>query len=177
MENQDIEIKKTENGENGTTTIITLLIMMLMMGFVTFALTRSSNETIAVSNEISETKALFAAQASIENMVLKADVKFEEKLTLDNSDVTAIQSSIPSNYTEFTFTQSLAKTRDSEIVDATGQQFQGLKVLRDEWQAMTTAKENQTGVTVTLRRRFFANRIPIFQFGIVMASDAIEAGI
>ncbi|MEK7724375.1 MAG: hypothetical protein AAB336_08520, partial [Acidobacteriota bacterium] len=81
------------------------------------------------------------------------------------------QSSIPSNYTEFTFTQSLAKTRDSEIVDATGQQFQGLKVLRDEWQAMTTAKENQTGVTVTLRRRFFANRIPIFQFGIFYEDD------
>lgn len=167
LQNQEKEVKN----ENGTTTIITLLIMMLLMGFVTFALTRSANETIALSNEISETKTLFAAQASIENMVLKADAKFEDKLTLDSNDVTAIQGSIPSNYSDYTFIQSLTKTRASEVTDATGQQFQGLKVLRDEWQAMTTATENATGVKVTLRRRFFANRIPIFQFGIFYDDD------
>ncbi|NJM51965.1 MAG: hypothetical protein HC846_00435 [Blastocatellia bacterium] len=156
MINENLQNEGRElRNEKGTTTIIALLIMMLLMGFVTFALTRSANETIAVSNEISETKTLFAAQASVENMVLKADAKFEEKLSIDTADMTAIQGSTPSNYSDYTFTQSFTKTRDAEIIDATGQQYQGLKVLRDEWQAMTTATENRSGVKVTLRRRVF----------------------
>lgn len=163
--------KKNLRAENGTTTIIALLIMMLLMGFVTFALTRSANETIAVSNEISETKALFAAQASIENMALKADAKFENKLTLTTTDIASIQSSVPANYTDYEFTQSVTKTKDAEVIDATGEQFQGLKAIRDEWQVVTTAKDKKTAVKVTLRRRFFDNRIPIFQFGTFYDGD------
>lgn len=157
--------------EKGTTTIIALLIMMLLMGFVAFSLTRSANETMAVTNEISETKTLFAAQASLENMALKADVQFEDKLTLNSADVATIQGSIPANYTDYSFVQNVVKSRESEIIDATGQQFQGLKVLRDEWQVTTTATEIKSGVKVTLRRRFFDNRIPIFQFGIFYEDD------
>ena len=98
MEKEKFQNRKKEfKNEKGTTTIIALLIMMLLMGFVTLALTRSANETIAVSNEISETKALFAAQASVENMSLKADAEFENKLTLTTSDISSIQSSIPAN--------------------------------------------------------------------------------
>lgn len=157
--------------ERGTTTIIALLIMMLLMGFVALALTRSANETVAVSNEISETKTLFAAQASVENMALKADAKFENKLTLSSSDISSIQSSLPSNYTDYSFTQTVTKTKDAEVIDATGEQFQGLKAIRDEWQLISTAKDNNTGVKVTLRRRFFDNRIPIFQFGTFYEGD------
>lgn len=172
MEKENIEnCDKSKNSENGTTTIIALLIMMLLMGFMTFALTRSANETIAVANEISETKALFAAQASIENMALKADAKFENKLTLSTQDITDIQSSIPANYTGYSFVQNVVKTRDAEVIDATGEQFQGLKAIRDEWQVTTTATETKSGVKVSLRRRFFDNRIPIFQFGTFYEGD------
>lgn len=172
MEKENLEKSgKNDKNENGTTTIITLLIMMLLMGFVTFALTRSANETIAVSNEISETKALFAAQASIENMALKADAKFENKLTLSTQDVTDIQASKPANYTDYDFVQKVEKTRDAEVIDATGEQFQGLKSIRDEWQVTTTATDKQTNVKVSLRRRFFDNRIPIFQFGTFYEGD------
>jgi hypothetical protein len=172
MEKEIIEnSEKSQKNENGTTTIITLLIMMLLMGFVTFSLTRSANETIAVSNEISETKTLFAAQASIENMALKADAKFENKLTLTTQDITDIQNSKPANYDDYDFVQSVVKTRDAEIIDATGEQFQGLKAIRDEWQVTTNATEKQSGVKVSLRRRFFDNRIPIFQFGTFYEGD------
>ncbi|MBX7172746.1 MAG: hypothetical protein K1X72_17380 [Pyrinomonadaceae bacterium] len=164
-------ISKRFQSEKGTTTIIALLIMMLLMGFMAFALTRSANETVAVSNEISETRTLYAAQASIENMALKADAVFENKLTLTTSDVTAIASSTPSNYSDYTFEQSLTKTKDAEVIDATGEQFQGLKAIRDEWQLITTATDTKTGVKVTLRRRFFDNRIPIFQFGTFYDGD------
>lgn len=172
MKNNEIQkLPKKVKNENGTTTIIALLIMMLLMGFVALAITRSANETIAVSNEISETKTLFAAQASVENMALKADAKFENKLTLTTSDVTSIQDSIPDNYTDYTFTQVVTKTKDAEVIDATGEQFQGLKAIRDEWQIISTAKDKSTGVKVTLRRRFFNNRIPIFQFGTFYDGD------
>lgn len=157
--------------EKGTATIIALLIMLLLMGFVALAITRSANETIAVSNEISETKTLFAAQASIENMALKADAEFENKLTLTSTDIADIQASIPANYTDFDFVQSVTKTKDAQIVDATGEQFQGLKAIRDEWQVLSTAKDKKTDVKVTLRRRFFDNRIPIFQFGTFYDGD------
>lgn len=167
------DLQKTPKMQNqdGTTTIIALLIMMLLMGFVTLAITRSANETIAVSNEISETKALFAAQASIENMALKADARFENKLTLTSTDISAIQASLPANYTEYSFAQTLTKTKDAEVVDATGEQLQGLKAIRDEWQLLTTATDKQSDVKVTLRRRFFNNRVPIFQFGTFYDGD------
>ena len=53
----------------------------------------------------------------------------------------------------------------------TGELFQGLNALRDEWQLTTTATESNSGVQVALRRRFFNNRIPIFQFGIFYDDD------
>ncbi len=163
--------KEKRGSERGNATVITLLIMMLLMGFVTLALTRSANETIAVSNEIAETRTLFAAQASVETMALKADSTFENKLTLETADITGIQNAIPAGYTDYDFTQTVEKTKDAEIIDATGLQFQGLKALRDEWQVKTTATEKNSDVKVTLRRRFFDNRIPIFQFGIFYDDD------
>ena len=168
---ENIKEIKSPTDQEGTTTIIALLIMMLLLAFVAFAITRSANETIAVSNEISEAKTLFAAQASIENMALKTDAVFENKLNLTSSDVSSIQSMIPDNYDEFGFDQNIVQTKDAEIIDATGEQFQGLKAIRDEWQLTTTATNKATDVKVTLRRRFFNNRIPIFQFGTFYDGD------
>ena len=96
---------------------------------------------------------------------MKADAKFENKLTLETSDITTIQSSIPDGYSDYDFQQTVTKTKNAEVVDATGEQFQGLKSIRDEWQLVSTATDRKTDVKVTLRRRFYNNRIPIFQFG------------
>ncbi|MEP6903403.1 MAG: hypothetical protein ABJA66_16870, partial [Actinomycetota bacterium] len=52
-----------------------------------------------------------------------------------------------------------------------GQLLQGLNALRDEWQVETTATEKTTGVQVALRRQFYNNRVPIFQFGIFYDDD------
>ena len=69
------------------------------------------------------------------------------------------------------FNQTIIKTQDTKTVVMTGELFQGLNALRDEWQLTTTAREKQSGVEVALRRRFFNNRIPIFQFGIFYDDD------
>jgi Tfp pilus assembly protein PilX len=166
------KIKQSDN-QNGTATVIAVLILSLMTGFVALSITRSNNETMAVSNDIAEAKAFTAAQASLENMTLNADAKFDDKLDLDTADIDEIKAALPDNFPGVNFNQSLQKVRDSEIVDATGVAFQGLKQLRDEWQLSVTATDQQTGVQSILRRRFFNNRIPIFQFG-VFAEDDVD---
>ncbi len=50
-------------------------------------------------------------------------------------------------------------------------QFQGLTAIRDGWHLQAPVIDRNTGVRVTLSRRFFNNRIPIFQFGIFYDDD------
>jgi hypothetical protein len=166
------KIKQSDN-QNGTATVIAVLILSLMTGFVALSITRSNNETMAISNDIAEAKVFTAAQAGLENMTLNADAKFDDKLDLDTADIDEIKAALPDNFPGIDFNQTLLKVRDSEIIDATGGTFQGLKQLRDEWQLSVTATDQQTGVQSILRRRFFNNRIPIFQFG-VFADDDVD---
>lgn len=48
--------------------MITLLVMALLIAFVALAISRTTNETIAASNDTAETKAFEAANASLEVM-------------------------------------------------------------------------------------------------------------
>jgi hypothetical protein len=158
--------------ENGSAIIIALLIMVLLMGFVALAVSRTSNETVASSNDAAETRAFEAAQASLEIMTHNFDKVFDVKLSPDNADLTRIKGQEPDGFTaEYDFDQKINKTQNSEIVVMTGQQFQGLNALRDEWEVETTATDKYNGVEVALKRKFFNNRIPIFQFGIFYEDD------
>ncbi len=172
MNKTEFESKtKLDKHQDGTATVIAALIMALLIGFVTLAISRTTNETMAMANDISETKAYAAAQASLENMTMQADDRFEARLDLTPTDTTDIQSNYPSGFGNYQFTQTLAKVGANEVIDATDQKFQGLKQIRDTWQFTTTALDPTSGVQSILRRRFYNNRIPLFQFGIFYDDD------
>lgn len=164
------DLVKKEN-QKGSTIVIALLIMLLLLGFVAFAITRTNNETIAAGNDASETKTFEAAQSSLEIMTRNFDKVFDLKLNPNSSDLTRIESQIPPGFTNYDFAQIIQQTGNSEIVVMTGQEYQGLDAIRDEWELNTTVTNKTDGVQVALRRRFFNNRIPIFQFGIFYEDD------
>lgn len=157
--------------EKGSALLIALFIMLLLLGFVAIAVTRTTSETVASSNDEAETRAFEAAHASLEVMTRNFDKQFDIKLNPDSADIANIIASTPPNFTNYTFTQTLDQTQSSTWVVMTGQQFQGLNSLRDKWEVNTTAKETSNGVQVALRRDFYNNRIPIFQFGIFYEDD------
>ncbi len=163
---------KTDNAESqkGSAIVIALLIMVLLLGFVALAVTRTTNETIASSNDAAESRAFEAAHASLEVMTRNFNKIFDVKLNPDTADLTRIEGQIPPGFENYTFTQTVRITQDAQIVVQTGGEFQGLNSLRDEWQLDTIATDSN-GVQVQLRRRFFNNRIPIFQFGIFYDDD------
>ena len=166
---------KQTAGQEGTAIIIALMIMLLLMGFVALAVSRTSNETVASSNDAAETRTFEAAQASLEIMTHNFDKVFDVKLSPDQNDLNHIKSLEPDGQYGFTneydFNQQIEKTQDAEIVVMTGQQFQGLSALRDEWEIDATATNKFNGVQVRLKRKFFNNLIPIFQFGIFYEDD------
>jgi hypothetical protein len=162
----------SKRNEDGSAIVIALLILTLLSAFVALAVTRTSNETIAVSNDASESRAFSAAQASLEVMTRNFDKIFEEKLSPETNDLLNVESLTPPGFdADYTFQQTITQSQAPQIVVATGGQFQGLNILRDKWDVSTTATEKTTGVQVALRRQFFNNRVPIFQFGIFYDDD------
>ncbi len=174
LANSAKQIRRGE-GQDGTAIVIALLIMLLLMGFVALAVSRTSNETVASSNDASETRTFEAAQASLEVMTHNFDKIFDVKLSPSQDDLNRIKGQEPDGQYGFTneyeFVQDIKKSGDSEVVVMTGSQFQGLNALRDEWEIDSTATNKFNGVQVRLKRKFFNNRIPIFQFGIFYEDD------
>lgn len=164
------KIKETES-EKGSAIIIALFIMILLLGFVALAITRTTSETIASSNDEAESRAFEAAQASLEVMTRNFDKIFDIKLNPESLDLTRIQGQYPDKFTAYKFDQTVEKTQATKQVVITGGKFQGLNASRDAWELNTTATDIATGVQVALRRRFYNNRIPIFQFGIFYEDD------
>lgn len=166
-----IEKNSRSDNENGSAIVIALLIMILLLGFVAFAITRTNSETIAASNDASETRTFEAAQASLEVMTRNFDKIFDVKINASPADLTRIEGQMPPEFPNYGFNQRINQTAPGQQVVMTGQQYQGLFATRDEWLLDTTATEIATGVQVQLRRSFFNNRIPIFQFGIFYDDD------
>lgn len=161
----------TDPAQKGTAIVIALLIMVLLMGFVALAISRTNSETISAANDASESKAFDASHASLEVMTRNFNKIFDTKLNPDAADLTHVESLVPPGFDNYTFTQRVQKTDDTESVVMTEGQFQGLTALRDGWRLDATAEETINGVEVSLSRRFYNNRIPIFQFGIFYDDD------
>lgn len=160
------------SGERGSAMVIALLVMALLLAFVALAVSRTTNETIAASNDTAETKAFEAAHASLEVMTRNFNKIFEEKLVPDPSDLTRVRSQDPPGFdAQYDFVQDIRQTADTQVKVITGERFQGLNSLRDEWQLDTIATDKTNGVQVALRRKFLNDRIPIFQFGIFYDDD------
>lgn len=158
--------------QNGSAMIIALLVLALLLSFVAIAVSRTTSETIASSNDAAESRAFSASQASLEVMTRNFDKIFEEKLSPTTSDLDHVKSLLPPGFdTDFSFQQNISQTKATETVVMSGQLLQGLNALRDEWQIDSTATEKNSGVQVALRRKFYNNRVPIFQFGIFYDDD------
>lgn len=157
--------------EKGSSLVIALLVMALLMGFVALVLTRTVNETRAASNESMESKSFAAAQAGLENSTRDFATVIENNFTPNSSDITTIESSITPGFDDFDFLKRVTQTKAAEQVTLQAGEFQGLYSLRDEWQIDVTATDKKTEVETQLRRRFYNNRIPIFQFGAFYNDD------
>ena len=170
--NENKKIKVMKSGERGSAVVISLLVMVLLLGFVALAVTRTTNETIASSNDASESRTFEASQASLEVMTRNFDKIFDIKLHPDTADMTRIKGQKPPGFeTDYDFLQNIRQTKVTERVVLDDGEYQGLTAMRDEWTLDTTATDSTDGVQVALQRKFFNNRIPIFQFGIFYDDD------
>lgn len=153
--------------------VIALLVMILLMGFVALAISRTNSETVASANDAAESRAFDASHACLEVMTRNFNKIFETKLNPDTADLARVKGQTPPGFTpEYDFTgQDIVITSTPESVILTEGQFQGLTALRDGWRLICPAVNANNGVQVTLNRRFFNNRIPIFQFGIFYDDD------
>ena len=162
--------KQTRSDERGSATVIALLIMGLLTIFVSLALSRTTAEALIMGNDAAEARSFYAAQASIETMSHNFNKIYDVRLSPTTSDINKVQTTTPQGFTGFTFNQVLTRTGTDEVVTLAGGPFEGLTALRDPWNLDTTAT-GPTGVQVDLRRTFFSNRIPIFQFGVFYDDD------
>lgn len=170
--------RSANNSEKGSAIVIAVLVMLLLLAFVALALSRTTAETMSVSNDASETRTFSAAQASLELMTRNFSKIFDEKLAPDQTDLnTKVIAPKPSDvegaevFKDFDFEQTISQTEEPKQVTMAGGIYQGLNATRDEWQIQATATEKSTGVQVELHRQFFNNLIPIFQFGIFYDDD------
>jgi hypothetical protein len=169
-QNVRAEMRFDAQQESGSTTLIAVLIMALVGAFVAVAVARVTAEARMMSNDSGETRAFYAAQASLETMTRNFNKVFDVKLTPATSDLTNVQNGTPIGFSNYTFQQTITPNDASQIVSQTvpisGGPFSGLTALQDKWVVTTTAIENGTNRQVQLTREFNNNRVPIFQFGV-----------
>ncbi len=164
--------ERSVSDERGSALVIALLVLTLVSAFVALAVTRTTNETVATSNDAAESKTFAAAQGSLEVMTRNFDKIFDVKLSPSQNDLDHVAALLPPGFDEtYDFEQSIRQTKATETVVMTGNLLQGLNALRDEWQIQSTATEKATGVQVALQRKFYNNRVPMFQFGIFYDDD------
>jgi hypothetical protein len=169
-----VEVQKDffSDREKGSAIVIALLILTLLTAFVALAVMRTTNETIATSNDAAESRAFAAAQGSLEVMTRNFDKIFEEKLSPAPADLAHVKSLKPPGLeTDYDFVQDIRSLGDPKVETMTGGLYQGLNATRDKWQIDTVATDKSSGVEVALSRQFINNRIPIFQFGIFYNDD------
>lgn len=158
--------------ERGSAIVIALLVLTLLTAFVALAVMRTTNETIATSNDAAESRAFAASQASLEVMTRNFDKIFEEKLSPTTSDLDHVKALLPPGMSDdYEFSQDIRQLGATRTEPMTGGLYQGLNAVRDKWQIDSVARDKSSGVEVALSRQFINNRIPIFQFGIFYNDD------
>ena len=164
------------NSEKGASLVIAILILLILMGFVTLVVSRVATETILTANDSSENRAFSATMGQLESTTRDFADVFERKLspTQEDTDNVAAKriTSIP-GFENYRFDidinrQSLASVATEVTGNST---YAGLYALRDEYSVDVTTTDNSTGVQTQIRRRFFNDRIPIYQFGIFFEDD------
>lgn len=162
---------RPENNETGAALVIAILLLLLMMGFVAIAVSRTSTETLVTNNDVEESRAYAASEAALDSTTRDFSDIFEVKLAPNATDISIVQSSAVPGFPDYDFTKTITKTKKSTPVVLTGGSFGGLYALRDSWEIEAVATNRYSDVKVGTRRRFFSDRIPIFQFGVFYEDD------
>src|SRR6266700_1179493 len=81
--------------QDGSAMVIALLVLAMILAFVALAVSRTTNETIAASNDAAESRAFSASQASLEVMTRNFDKIFDEKLSPSTADLQHVQDELP----------------------------------------------------------------------------------
>lgn len=158
--------------ERGVSLIITLVVMTLLLGFVALALSRTTSEAQVAYNDAAEAKTLAASEAGLEDATRDFATILENKLNPTATDLTNIKNNKVEGFDgAFDITKTLEPIGASKLVTLTSGSYQGLYSLRDEWQINVDAHEKNSNVKVETMRRFYNNRIPIFQFGAFYQDD------
>lgn len=164
-----------KKSEEGASLVIALLILLLLMGFATLVVSRVSTETIVTSNDVSENRAFAATMAHLESTTRDFADVFERKLTPSEQDIQDVEAlritNIANGFERYTFDVDITRLGESEPTEISGGTYSGLYALRDEYQVDITTTDNIDLVQTQLRRTFFNDRIPLFQFGIFFEDD------
>lgn len=161
---------KTSNQE-GSAMVIALLILLLLMAFASLAISRTTSEIMMTSNDVSEGRTFAATEASLENMTRDFVDVFEQKLVPTTADINDIKTRTVPEFDTFNFQTDITKTDQSTPTILTGGSYSGLYALRDSWEVNSYATDTTTDVKVQLKRRFYSDRIPVFQFGVFYEDD------
>jgi Tfp pilus assembly protein PilX len=164
------DAKKT-NPQDGSALVIALLVLVLLMGFTALAISRTSTEILMTGNDIAESKSYAASEASLENMTRDFVDIFERKLVPSTADIDTIKNKTVPGFDNYSFATNIVKTSESTPTTLTGGSYSGLYAMRDAWEVDSYATDKVTDVKVQLKRRFYSDRIPIFQFGIFYEDD------
>jgi hypothetical protein len=163
--------------QKGTAIVLALFVLALMSVFVALAVSRTTSETVAVSNEASEARTLYAAQGSLETMTRNFNKVFETRLNPLPSDITKVEDKdiIPGLSQalggQYTFVNTADQATQARPTVLNGGDYSGLVSIQDNWRLRTVATSIQDGTQIQLTRNILNNRIPIFQFGVFYNDD------
>jgi hypothetical protein len=182
MKNPEIEQNQSTSitadpHQKGTAIVLALFVLALMSVFVALAVSRTTSETVAVSNEASEARTLYAAQGSLETMTRNFNKVFETRLNPLQTDIDKVEDGtiIPglsqAQGGQYTFDNKAIKATDARPTVLNGGDYSGLVSIQDNWRLRTVATNQQDGTQIQLTRNILNNRIPIFQFGVFYNDD------
>jgi len=157
------------SSERGTASLTAVLILALLALFTAATLSKVTTEAVVMGNDYSNTKAFYAAQASLELMSRNFNKIFDSELQPTPADLQKVMNTKP-NFDGFVFVQNVAQsgTQDTKPIDSGD--FAGLISLRTPYKLDATATY-PNGSQVQLTRTFYNHEIPIFQFGIFYNDD------
>lgn len=161
------------SNEKGAALVIAILAMIIMMGFAALALSRATSETVINAGDAAASRTFSAAEAALEDATRDFATMVENKLVLTKTDTDELKVKPVPHFDDgsYVFTKEITSVGKPETITLTGGAFQGLVSLRDQWQITVTAREVSSGAETKVRRRFFNDRIPLFQFGAFYQDD------
>lgn len=159
--------------QSGAALVIALVVMAMLLGFVALVLSRTVAETVITTNDTAESRTFNAAEAALEDATRDFATVVENKFIPPPEDVLIIKNKPVPYFSNigYSFVKNITQLSQSKTVTQTKGKLQGLVSLRDEWQIDVTATDTTTGVVTQVKRRFFNDRIPIFQFGAFYQDD------